>query len=312
MTRAVPTPTTARTAVAFCADARFAPYALHAARDLRRLPGGDAFDILLCDLDPPEIPASLAPLGVRPVVLDGVERVRHLPHDTRRSPAMYARLLLADTLRSDYDRILYLDADVAIQGGDVQALLSVDLPRTVAAVRDATQWRSPDRHHPDFKARGLGPAPYFNSGVLLIDVRRWCEEDVLGSACAVAAASGVPLAKQDQTLLNVVFHRAWLELPPTWNWQLTDRSAPFEPSITPNIVHFIGSAKPWNDAGGKRSHRFVRATAAFLAEHFPDHPTPPSAIRPLTGLRLPLLRAALATLAMERYTTRFAHDLDLR
>ena len=61
-----------------------------------------------------------------------------------------------------------------MQGGDFAALLGVDLgARVLGAVRDNMQWRTPSRRPEQFRRLRLPASPYFNAGVLLIDVERF-------------------------------------------------------------------------------------------------------------------------------------------
>jgi lipopolysaccharide biosynthesis glycosyltransferase len=79
----------------------------------------------------------------------------------------YARLLMGELLPPEIDRVIYLDCDLIIRG-DLSDLWNVNLEgKTVVAVREVTDyiWHS---------KLGLPPgAPYFNNGVMLIDLDRW-------------------------------------------------------------------------------------------------------------------------------------------
>ena len=110
--------------------------------------------------------------------------------DPRRTEAAYLRLALPAAFAGAYRRLLYLDADVFVQGGDFGALLGVDIgPHALAAVRDNIQWRTPGRRPDAFRRLGLGPAPFFNSGVLLIDVAAFNAQDVLARCLAFGAGT---------------------------------------------------------------------------------------------------------------------------
>ncbi|HXP73324.1 MAG TPA: glycosyltransferase family 8 protein, partial [Stellaceae bacterium] len=128
----------------------------------------------------------------------------------------YARLLMADLLPRELDRILYLDGDILVRG-ELQKLWIVDLRgRTVGAVVDLPRYQFNHR-------LGLPPdAPYFNAGVLLIDLRRWRQLDI-GSRClAFAREHPSRLQWWDQCALNFVLHDDWISLDRVWNFQSMD------------------------------------------------------------------------------------------
>ncbi|WP_415182837.1 glycosyltransferase family 8 protein [Phaeovulum sp.] len=310
------TPATARKAVAFCCDANYLPYALFAAAQITALHPARDFDICICDVEMPEIPRSLAGLHLRACKLTADGLLDGFGTDARRTMSMYLRLLLPDAFAGAYDRILYLDADIYVQGGDLSALLAVEMgPNPVAAVRDNQQWRTPGRMPAEFKAAGLGVAPYFNSGVMLIDCARWQADAVLNHCIEFGTACKGRLLRHDQTLLNCVLHRHWAELSPVWNWQYSWAARLFEAMQGAHIVHFIGPLKPWNDTDGQYPPRFSRALAGFLAVHFPT--LPPIAVGKglapnSSRLRRMMVKHLLSGRAMARYLARFPDPLTVQ
>lgn len=258
-------------AVVFACDGRYLPYALVAADRLAALHPVRDFDICLCALDETlVVPESLARLELRACRIATGGLLSGLRTDARRTEAAYLRLALPDAFRNEYRRLLYLDSDVFPQGGDWQALLGIDLRgRAIGAVRDNLQWRRPKRRPEQFVRLGLGFAPYFNSGLLLIDVDAFLAQDVLGRCLALARAEPDKLVGLDQELLNAVLHGDWAELSPLWNWQYTRSSMLFEAMETAHLVHFIGGKKPWNHTDGALPLKFRAAYHRFLDRHLP-------------------------------------------
>lgn len=301
-------------AVVFACDGRYLPYALFAADRIAALNPDRDFDICLCALDEAlPVPASLAGLGLRVCRIGTGGRLAGLRLDGRRTEAAYLRLALPEAFAGEYRRLLYLDADVFPQGGRLGPLLDLDIGgRAVAAVRDNLQWRAPRRRPEVFRKLGLGPAPYFNSGLLLIDVAAYRAQAVLERCLALAASSGDRLVGLDQELLNAVLHGDWAELSPTWNWQYTRASMLFEGVETARIVHFIGAKKPWTHTAGALPPRFREAYADFLQRHLPDA-APVGAAAPMHRnpryLRSMLWRHLLASPRFCAYLNRFAGDL---
>lgn len=311
-------PARADTAVIFAGDGTYARLALHAASQLRALHPHRSFDICLCDTSMPEAaPAGLADLGVRMCAVDPHGAFDGLRLDAGRKPVVYLRLALPQAFAGQYRRILYLDADIFIQRGDFAALLDVDMGnRPIAAVRDNSQWRTPNRRPRQFRRLGLPTAPYFNAGVMLIDVDRWRAADIAGRAIALGETNRDRMIRHDQNLLNSVLQGDWAELSPVWNWQYTRASNLIETMVGANLIHFIGPKKPWNHDGGELPLRFRRAFGQFLRAHFPAaEQVDGDGLAPVDNagwLRTSLWKHVLGLPKMRRYLGRFAHDLDVK
>jgi len=92
--------------------------------------------------------------------------------------------------------VLYLDCDLVVSG-DLEGLWQTDLQGSyLAAVPEpylvTSHW-------------GFGPEDtYFNSGVLLIDVARWREENLLPALLQFAEAHSSDFDCHDQDVLNHV------------------------------------------------------------------------------------------------------------
>lgn len=300
-------------AVVFAADAAYLRYAAFAAAQLAALAPARDFDICLCGPElPPALP-GLAGLGLRRVRVETGGMFDRLGLDPRRTAASYLRYALPDAFAGEYRRLIYLDADVFIQGGDFGALLDVDLgPHPLGAVRDNMQWRTPRRRTPSFARLGLPWASVFNSGMMLIDVAAWRERDVLGRMLAFGAGHDPGRVGLDQDLVNAVVRGGWAELSPVWNWQYTWASRLFEALADAHVVHFIGPRKPWSHDGGELPLRFRRAYRGFFAAHFPETPVGPDGVLPMRRRRFVgrmLLKHLVSLGKLGAYLDRFPDDL---
>lgn len=306
-------PATHDRAVAFCCDDGYLPYALFAAARIADLHPMRDFDILLCASGPVEVPAALDWIDLRVVEFDMAGAFDGLRLDAGRTDVVYLRLMLPPALADDYSRILYLDSDIHVQGGDLSALMDVGLGgRILGAVRDNTQWRTPLRRPEQFRRLGLPTAPYFNAGVMLIDVPAYVEERLMDRCVDLGRRESAQMIRHDQNLYNAVLQGDWAELSPVWNWQYTSKSRLHEAMADPHIVHFIGGAKPWNDPSGRLAPRFGRELRAFLDLYMPDRMPPPQGTPPgrqLGRMRTALSREWLAAGRMNTYLRRFAGDL---
>jgi hypothetical protein len=303
-------------AIVFACDEGYAPYALMAAERIAQLHPSREFDICLCSDGPVAVPPSLRHLGVRvcQVTTDGAFAGLRL--DPGRTEVVYLRLALPAAFAGDYRRLLYYDADVFVQSGDFAALMAVDLGGCVlGAVRDNTQWRSPGRRPEQFRRLGIKAAPYFNAGMLLIDVPRWNDTELMARSIAFGQRHKAQMIRHDQNLLNGTLQGEWAELSPVWNWQYTRSTMLFETMEDAHVVHFISPKKPWNHRGGRLPPRFRAACRTFLAAHYPERPQ----IAPDSGamhqnrsyMRSVLARHLLSMGSTCDYLDRFETDLSV-
>jgi len=311
-------PASHRTCVLMACDTGYFPFATLLARQIADAFPDRSFDIcILSNQDLPQIPLCEA-LGLRMLRFDMPEDWLALATDKKITLAAYQRVVAPRLLAQDYDRILYLDSDILYQRGDIPALLALDLGgRPVAAVRNNSQMRKPARHQPEYKAAGLGPAPYFNSGVMLIDVAEYLAQDIERKTMDFARTDNETMRrKHDQSALNLALHDNWAELGPVWNWPSFHRFFFFAHFIDPCLVHFMSSRKPWRDANGLYSARHVAIYTDHLSELFPDLAAqmparPTMGHRPWTWTALYLLHA-IDYRRMGRYVSQFKSDLELK
>lgn len=307
-------PAVHRRAIVFCCYGSYVPYAALAAARIAALHPRRSFDICLCAGEVPvDLPATLSSAGIRICRIRTGDLFQGLRLDPGATPDVYLRLALPAALGPDYDRILYLDADLFVQGGDFEALLGLDLGgRALGAVRDNTQWRTPKRHPAQFRQLGLPAAPYFNAGVLLMDVEVYNASDLLGQCLQLGRREAGRMIRHDQNLYNAVLRGDWAEISPVWNWQYTWASRFFEAMQEAHIVHFIGSRKPWKDPGGQLPPRFARAMGEFMALHWPERATLPVGPGPALDpglMRKHFWKHWVGAPATAHYLARFPTDL---
>jgi lipopolysaccharide biosynthesis glycosyltransferase len=167
------------------------------------------------------------------------------------SPATYLRVL-AQKLLDDSSLCLYLDGDVVVRR-DPAPLCATDLQGcSLGAVRSrvAPFLASPGGVTEWFELGLPSTAPYFNAGVLLLDLERWRGRDVLGQVVRFLDVHGDRIQTADQEALNALLVGDWVEVDRTWNY-VTHVSESFLPQPElepddPHIVHFAGRTKPWS------------------------------------------------------------------
>ncbi|MDX8354495.1 glycosyltransferase family 8 protein [Cognatiyoonia sp. IB215182] len=302
-----------KNAIVFCADENYFPYALFAAEQLRRTVTDTDFDIVICAPGGMKVPDPLTYLDIRLAEIRTNGLFNGLYLDERRTEAVYHRLVLPEVFSQDYERILYLDSDIFVHGGEFARLFNADLQgHAIAAVRDNYQWFNLKRQMPDFAKMGLKPAKYFNSGVILMDVAAYDDRGILERCVSFGRTHKDRLNQHDQELLNCVLHGAWTELSPVWNWQQPIRSAYYEVMLPVVITHFIGPTKPWHDPAGLVPPRFDIPLRAFLSRHFPDKQMRPvirSADMSTSYVRKLTFKNVIRASKLGHYVRRFPDDL---
>lgn len=159
-------------------------------------------------------------------IIDGapyIERMKQLKMiQYRKSFVPNMRLFFTEYIGSDVDRLLYLDCDTVVTGS-LKDLFTMDMGQNCAAVElDALAG--------SYK-RCLGydaEEPYFNAGVLLIDVREWNRCHCSETLFAMLADPQYAHANLDQDYMNQLLHDKIMVLPPQYNLQphhmiLTDK-----------------------------------------------------------------------------------------
>ncbi|WP_242457687.1 glycosyltransferase family 8 protein [Pedobacter sp. BS3] len=164
-----------------------------------------------------------------------------LPLDHSSYPLnIYARLFIPYFLPAGLEKALYLDVDMLVLH-DVSILWQLDISNFYLAAVPDPRIKTVDnawggiKNYRDF---GLQPqTPYFNTGLLLINLSKWREDDIANRIIALIQANKASANYPDQYGLNVVLANRWLALDPLWNCFAS------EDMEDPYIIHFI-SRKP--------------------------------------------------------------------
>ena len=171
---------------------------------------------------------------------------------------VYYRLFLGEEIPDSIERLLFLDADLLVDG-DLAELWELPFDgQVLQAVPDAYARVLHTRGLSSIEGLGYSEeTPYFNAGVLLIDLKRWREENVGKRAVSLLWKYREQFPGRDQDALNCVLVGRWKRLPPTWNfhrlpehpghWETGGATADElrEAFRRPAITHYIG-IKPWS------------------------------------------------------------------
>jgi len=191
-----------------------------------------------------------------------LNNIKHLPANGR-PPSVYLPLLLPDLLPQDCKKVIFLDCDLILET-DIQKLWNHDMEGTaIWAARDVLiQILSDVKGVKTYKELGgAADSPYFNSGVMVINLDYWRREGIHGKAIDYLLQNGDTMYHCDQEALNAVLIDKWNELDPRWNqqgsiyWPQVLPESEFTDSImrkhyklvnNPFIIHYLSPNKPWN------------------------------------------------------------------
>jgi len=170
------------------------------------------------------------------------------PQSNLLSKATYHRIYAGQFLKEYSGRVVYLDSDVIVRQ-DICELFTLDIgDHTIGAVQNEGLYHQKKLGMPVNKV-------FFNSGVLIIDLKKWRDRDVLPKLEQFISENNSKLRFADQDALNAVLHDDWFAIDPKWNMHLyffqapqkcnTDQKKLMEAIRDPAIVHFTTNEKPW-------------------------------------------------------------------
>jgi Lipopolysaccharide biosynthesis proteins, LPS:glycosyltransferases len=161
----------------------------------------------------------------------------NLPVDRSNLPlTIYIRLFLPYLVPDNVDKILYLDVDMIVLR-DLSGLFNTELnDKVIGAVIDPGivtfdhAWNGVL----NYQDLGLnGKSKYFNSGLMLINTKKWKEQDIATKVIRCVEQNIQFANYPDQYGLNVVLNNQWLELDSRWNhFSTLEHTNPF-------LIHFV-------------------------------------------------------------------------
>lgn len=149
----------------------------------------------------------------------------------------YYRIFLCEILEKPIEKVLYLDVDMIINA-DISELYNKDISiYALAAVNEKNEKKTQLLDIPS-------EYQYFNSGVLLMNLRKFRDDHLIKRITEYILANEEKLQSWDQDALNAVLFNQRLTLDQKWN--VTTRTILTHKDIQPAIVHFTGMHKAWH------------------------------------------------------------------
>lgn len=168
---------------------------------------------------------------------------RQLPVDRRLHVVMYARLLLDRILPAGIGRVIYLDSDTMALTA-IEHLYEQEMDgHPIAAVSDPRRTFNMMGRDMREKREIFDPAsPYFNSGVMLIDLPKFASFDVAARLEELKQRGIIQKLYFDQDILNLIFAGRWKPL--HWRFNVMEPRVAHQ-ALDPYIVHYTGTNRPW-------------------------------------------------------------------
>ena len=181
------------------------------------------------------------PLAEQMATLPGVKQLQSHCFDAFATLTIYFRLFIPE-LFPQYDKVIYLDADLVVPG-DISELYQEHLgTKLVGAVADySIQKIAPFMRYID-RYVGVDHQNYVNSGVLLLNCKRLREVDLAGRFLNMVSQYGLETVAPDQDYLNALCWYGIHYLDPEWNAMPSECLRHMD---DPQIVHFNLASKPW-------------------------------------------------------------------
>ena len=161
------------------------------------------------------------------------------------SSATYFRLYISE-LFPEYDKALYLDCDIVLNG-DVTALYDVPLGDALVAAVPEDVMRRIDVFGRYVEAvMDIPREVFFNAGVLVMNLAAFRRESILDRFLALLSIRRFTVT-QDEDYLNVLCYGKTVLLSDTWNTSPLAEEGEVEG--VPALVHYKLDRKPWHYDG---------------------------------------------------------------
>lgn len=161
-----------------------------------------------------------------------------LPVDPTSYPvSIYMKLFIPMIVPDYVDRVLFMDVDMIVEK-DITPLYYTDLgSNIIAAVGDprVTRFDNEWGGIKNYQKLGIpGNTPYFNSGLMIIDVDKWRSKNIGMKSLETIIKFRQYANYPDQYGLNIILANHWLPLDERWNYfSCYNEKEPY-------IIHFTG------------------------------------------------------------------------
>lgn len=165
----------------------------------------------------------------------------------------YYRLIL-DKLLPNLKKVVYLDADIVVEN-DIKNLWDFDIDDYYLAACREVDIHSRVSWYLD--KLNLQDHPYFNSGVLIMNLEKIREDNISDKLLELAIEKSSYMLFGDQDILNIFFKNNVKLFEAKYNftdWYLENG---YYQQLQPTIIHFTGRfSKPWGEKSEDRKYLY--------------------------------------------------------
>ena len=170
------------------------------------------------------------------------------------SAETYYRYLLPNLL-PNVDKILYMDADIVVNG-DISPLYDTDLANCYIAGADDS-YIAAINHKPQI---GLDNSElYVNAGVLLMNLKQMRTDNIPQKLIDTTKNMASKVKYQDQDIINIVCRGKILEFDSIYNYtshNILKEKSKYKHAV---VIHYTGKNKPWlSDSNNPMRHLWRR------------------------------------------------------
>lgn len=160
----------------------------------------------------------------------------NIPYDNSSYPLIiHMRMFIPYFIPEEYEKVIYMDVDMIVRD-DISKLWNTNLnDYTIGAVIDV-RIREFGNSHAVENYIDLGfeaSTKYFNTGLLLINTKKWREDDLTPQIFRCIEENRRFANYPDQYGLNVIFAGKWFEIDTRWSWSAEEWKS------DASLIHFI-------------------------------------------------------------------------
>ena len=171
--------------------------------------------------------------------------------------SIFYRFYIDRILPKNIKKIIYIDSDIFVNDS-IHKLYNIDLKNyNIGAVIDAG---TINRNYLD--KLEMKSNVYFNSGVLLINIKKWKSDKITTKLEKTIKKYGANLQNPDQDLLNIIFEKKFKIINPKWNLQtIMYSNYKYWKYLKNKGVHHFTFVKPWRSYSSHPKSKVYREFA---------------------------------------------------
>ena len=231
------------------------------------------FHILTDGLSPSSVRKIEKLKKIKPFELDIItindDRISQIPDNKYKLAHFITNYrLLSASLLPDLDKVIFLDVDLAFVS-DIKDYWRINVENYyLAAVPDLANMNKKEWI---YKLPIPEKALYFNSGVMILNLKKWREDNIENQIFENSIKYGKLLTFPDQDLLNITLipQVKYLDMRYNFTTELNYMDAKTKQYLAEKafLIHWAGALKPWLVPGNLRAEEFWH-----YAEYSPFYP----------------------------------------